>query len=600
MREILKTLKRMLGCAFHENKRIFVFFGIYTLFGGFYPLLGVYLPKLVLEELSGGGSPEQLVKLLLLYFLTAGVIGAAAAATANIAYGDIGRLRMDALGNMGKKLLTMEYKNVEDAKFYEENERAMSACESNNNGLEGIYQKLYGMGAGLVTMLVLIFLIGQLSLWLLTALVLHVGISVFTGYQIQKYQYSMKAELAHQERKKEYYSRTAHDFSYGKDIRIYNFRDGILDNYNREILVYRKLIAKLKTREWAWGLLELFFFFLSQAAIYGILIYRAFHGMSIADFTMYYSAAISLSQMMMLFGENINFVMTEARYVKDFYEFIDRDMMGESGKKKRIEGETLEIEFQDVSFHYPRTQKEVFRHLNFKIHKGEKLAIVGVNGAGKSTLVKLMTGLYQPTEGKILINGTDSREFDKKELYQMFSVVFQEVNVLAYTIGENVACCSEGMDRERVWDCLERVGLGEKVKGFEKGLDQMLLKVIDEEGTELSGGESQKLCIARALYENSNMVIMDEPTAALDALAEAEIYENFNCLVENKTAVYISHRLASTKFCDKIALFDGEGLKEYGNHEELMKKQGIYYDMFVTQGKYYNTEKKEAPEYELC
>lgn len=600
MREILKTLKRMLGCAFHENKRIFVFFGIYTLFGGFYPLLGVYLPKLVLEELSGGGSPEQLVKLLLLYFLTAGVIGAAAAATANIAYGDIGRLRMDALGNMGKKLLTMEYKNVEDAKFYEENERAMSACESNNNGLEGIYQKLYGMGAGLVTMLMLIFLIGQLSLWLLAALVLHVGISVFTGYQIQKYQYSMKAELAHQERKKEYYSRTSHDFSYGKDIRIYNFRDRILDNYNREILVYRKLIAKLKTREWAWGLLELFFFFLSQAAIYGILIYRAFHGMSIADFTMYYSAAISLSQMMMLFGENINFVMTEARYVKDFYEFIDRDMMGESGKKKRIEGETLEIEFQDVSFHYPRTQKEVFRHLNFKIHKGEKLAIVGVNGAGKSTLVKLMTGLYQPTEGKILINGTDSREFDKKELYQMFSVVFQEVNVLAYTIGENVACCSEGMDRERVWDCLERVGLGEKVKGFEKGLDQMLLKVIDEEGTELSGGESQKLCIARALYENSNMVIMDEPTAALDALAEAEIYENFNCLVENKTAVYISHRLASTKFCDKIALFDGEGLKEYGNHEELMKKQGIYYDMFVTQGKYYNTEKKEAPEYELC
>lgn len=600
MKKVIKTIKRMLAYAFHENKKIFGYFLIYTLFGGIYPLAGVFLPKLVLEELSGAGRVERLFEILILYFAVAGITGAVVAAAANIVYSDIGRLRMDALGTLGKKLLEMDYKNVEDAKFYEKNDRAMNACNSNNNGLEGMYHKLYEMGADIAAILIFIVLIGRLDFWLLTALVIHVAVSVFTGYQTQRYEYSMKEPLAHQERKKEYYSRTSHDFSYGKDIRIYNFRERILDNYSREISIYRQLLGKVKTREWAWGMLELLFFFFSQAAVYGILIYRAFYGMSIADFTMYYSAAISLSQMMVAFGEKVNFLIKESQYVYDFYEFIDSDLSGGNGKRKRLKGDTLEIEFKDVTFRYPRTEKDVFKHLNFKIHKGEKLAILGVNGAGKSTLVKLMTGLYQPTEGEILVNGIPATEFDKRQLYQMFSVVFQEVNVLAYTIGENVACCSEGMDRERVWDCLERVGLGKKVKGFEKGLDQMLLKVIDEEGTELSGGESQKLCIARALYENSNMVIMDEPTAALDALAEAEIYENFNSLVENKTAVYISHRLASTKFCDKIALFDGEGLKEYGSHDELMEKQGIYYDMFVIQGKYYNMEEKEGMTYEPC
>ena len=159
--------------------------------------------------------------------------------------------------------------------------------------------------------------------------------------------------------------------------------------------------------------------------------------------------------------------------------------------------------------------------------------------------------------------------------------------MLAYSIKENVACRSEQIDESRVWDALSRVGLQSKVEQFPKQLDQILLKVIDEEGTELSGGESQKLAIARALYKNANMVIMDEPTAALDALAEADIYRSFNDLVEGKTAIYISHRLASTKFCDTIALFDKQGIVEYGNHEQLMKNQGKYYEMFTIQGKYY-------------
>lgn len=205
-------------------------------------------------------------------------------------------------------------------------------------------------------------------------------------------------------------------------------------------------------------------------------------------------------------------------------------------------------------------------------------------GIGKSTLIKLITGLFDVTEGEILINGIPIGEFDKRELYSMFSVVFQDINVLAYTIAENVACTSKDIDEVRVMDALDKVGLGDKVRSFEKGLNQMMLKIIDEKGTEFSGGENQKLAIARALYKDANMVILDEPTAALDALAEAEIYENFNQLVKGKTALYISHRMSSSVFCDRILALDGGRIKDFDSHKNLMKKKdSLYYKLYQAQ-----------------
>ena len=265
----------------------------------------------------------------------------------------------------------------------------------------------------------------------------------------------------------------------------------------------------------------------------------------------------------------------------------------ESGSSTDVPDQ-VEIRFDHVTFRYPNTDKDIFKDFSFTIKKGERLAIVGVNGAGKTTLVKLMCGLYHPTEGHIYINDVDIREYDKNTLYNIYGTVFQDFSILAFNVKENVAATSENIDEDRVKLALESVGLGKKLEDLPKGLDTMMLKVVDEEGTDFSGGERQKLAIARALYKDAPMVIMDEPTAALDALAEADIYQNFSQLVEGKTAVYISHRLASTKFCDKIALFDGEGLREYGTHDELMEMKGMYYDMFVVQGKYYQEEETVA------
>ncbi len=312
------------------------------------------------------------------------------------------------------------------------------------------------------------------------------------------------------------------------------------------------------------------------------------NGMSIADFSMYLTAALLLSSYLKQAAEQLSFVINEGQYVYEMYRFLEEDLGEKGGKRRAIEGDTLEIVFDDVSFCYPGTERYIFRHLNLTIHKGERLAVVGINGAGKSTLVKLMTGLFEVTEGEIRVNGIPIKEFDKKALFSMFAPVFQDINILAFTVRENIAGCLEGIQEERVERTLRQVGLDEVVDALPGKTGQMMLKGIEEDGVTLSGGQNQKLAIARALYKDANMVVMDEPTAALDPLAEAEIYENFSSLVKGKTAVYISHRLASTRFCDHIALFDQDGMKEYGTHEELMKLRGSYYEMFTVQGKYYS------------
>jgi len=233
--------------------------------------------------------------------------------------------------------------------------------------------------------------------------------------------------------------------------------------------------------------------------------------------------------------------------------------------------------------------------LNLYIPAGEKCALVGVNGAGKTTLVKLITGLYQPAEGQVLVNGVDAATIPQEEIFSLFGVVFQEVQPLALTIAENVAASDTGIDRDRVIECLKQAGLWEKVSKLPKGIDSPMLKVIQDDGVVLSGGENQKLSIARALYrEGTRMMIMDEPTAALDALAEEKIYREFDEILSGKTALFISHRLASTRFCDRIVLLDGGRIVQQGTHEELLKEDGLYQKMFTAQSKYYRSEEGEA------
>ena len=593
--DVFAVIKRMLAHLWNQEQIQFGRIAIYTIVAAVYPFMAVFLPKIAIGilEQGGVGAGKKLVITMGIYFVVAGVLVIATKyllayiSTRNM------RIRLLYLAEMTKKMMTMDYSHFEDAKFFEEYQKGMNAGNSNNDGIEGLYNKLSELPANFLALMGMVLMAGSLSPLLLVSLVLHVLVIMWTSKLTHDYEYSRKQELSKAARRIGYYKRTTQDFSYGKDIRIFNLRERIMENYQEEINAYLVLFAKIRNREYVLGFLSLLTLFITNVLTYGILIYEVLHGMPVSSFTMYVTMITTLMASMIAFGNDLAFVWNEGEYVYDFYRFLDATLVEEGAKTKDDvlkDKKSLEIVFEHVSFRYPHTEKNVFTDLNLTIHAGERLAIVGVNGAGKSTLVKLMTGLFAPTEGHIYINGVDITELKKSELYDLYSAVFQEVNVLAFTIRENIGGEARNVDDERVRTALDKVGLWSKVEGFENGLEQMMLKVIDENGTDFSGGERQKLSIARGLYKDAPMVIMDEPTAALDALAEAEIYENFSSLVEGKTAVYISHRLASTRFCDKIVLFDADGLEEYGSHEELMEKKGKYYEMFVIQGKYYQEE----------
>ena len=589
--KIIPLIKRMLAVAAKEDKKQFFRVACLTIFAGVYPFMSVVLPKLAIGTLEqyGKDAVKPLVIVLLGYLFVAGICGFMSNYLTQVISSENMRIRLRYLIRCSEKIQNMDYKNVEDSTFWEKYDKAMNAGNNNAEGIEGLYNHLAKLPAMTITLIGMCVVGMTLSPFVVLALVLHVIVIMWVSAKVHDLEYAKKEDIAKASRRMRYFRNTTQDFTFGKDIRIFDLRQRILDNYKSEINAYVAVKRMLANNKFLLGGASLLTLLLTNVVMYGILIEKTYNGMPISSFTMYVALITSLMALMIEYGEYMTFIRNEGEYVNDYFRLIDAPLITEGEQSPKIDGQ-VEIVFDHVTFRYPNTDVDIYKDFSFTIHKGERLAIVGINGAGKSTLVKLICGLYEPNEGHIYINGIDIREWNKQALYDLYSTVFQDFNILAFTLRENVTCKNENSDDDKVREVLERVGLGKKLSSLDKGLDQMMLKVIDEQGTDFSGGERQKLAIARALYKDAPMIIMDEPTAALDALAEAEIYESFSSLVEGKTAIYISHRLASTKFCDKIALFDKDGVKEYGTHEELMEKQGLYYDMFVVQGKYYQEE----------
>ena len=444
-------------------------------------------------------------------------------------------------------------------------------------GWRAFITAFFELPALILTILILTIQIGFLSPGVLLGLCAGLLCRVAASRKSYAYRYGRETEIAGWRRRIQYYSRVTSDFSYGKDIRMYGLKDRIRANYDRQIDGYRKVRALVAGREYRWGFLALAGLLLGDALTYGTLLYRALHGMSIAEFSMYLTAAATLTGCLSQAADKFGVILGEGQYVRALYGFLDTDLGERGGDHPACSSGAPEIVFDDVSFCY----------LNLTIHAGEKLAVVGINGAGKSTLVKLLMGLFPVTEGQIRIDGTPVEEYDKKALYSMFAPVFQEINALAFTVRENVAGKLTDIDDAKVEEALRQAGLWEKIEGLPQKTEQMVLKVIDENGVLFSGGQEQKVAIARALYKDASLIILDEPTSALDPLAEEEIYENFHDLAGGRTAFYISHRMSSSLFCDRILVIDGGRVADFDSHEKLMKKDGMYRRLFQTQADNY-------------
>lgn len=590
---LMSNLKYVLGYAWQQDKIVFLQCAIYTILAPAVTFLGIFLPKFLIDELMGKQRIEVILAILASFFILASIANFIVSWLRNAYYPRVVKLRLDYVSMISEKSMRMDFKNTENPEVLNKIESVYRAVSNNETGVEGIYHLLLGLCGKLTAFVGYVSILFFLSPWILLFLILNVLISYFLTFNVKKYEYSLKDDAADKDRRSFYAFDTMYNFSYGKDIRIYNLKNILVNKFKKFRGARLDISRALRKKEIKAKLGDVGLLVVREAIVYGYLIYNVlFAAMTIGDFTMYFSTISGFGDWMKGILEDIANIKVQSMYLDDMREFLDMKDSDEIENTIEIpQDDSYEIEFKNVSFKYPRTERYIYKNLSLKIKKGQRLAIVGINGAGKTTFVKLLCRLYEPTSGEILINGVNIKNFSKDEYFKILSVVFQEIKTFAFSVAENVALINvEDIDRDKVLKCIEKAGVGEKINSLEKGIDTSLLKILDEEGVELSGGENQKLALARALYKNGKIVILDEPTSALDAVAEYNIYKGFDELIGEKTAIYISHRLASTKFCDVIAFFENGEVVEYGTHDELLSKNGKYSEMFNIQSQYYKEE----------
>ncbi|MCH3960856.1 MAG: ABC transporter ATP-binding protein/permease [Solobacterium sp.] len=501
------------------------------------------------------------------------------------------------------KAYVMEYDSYERQDSMDQIRRARNKANG-AGGCEVIIESIKKLMQSMLSACCGIFFFGQMLwtlrgslsmhdsiIWLL--IVLFAGI-IWFGFRISKdsmklYE-DMQQKNVHNNSLSAYLLTIAIDINNRKDIMMYHFQN-IMSAYFKKTT---KTFGMYLDYGRHYGKLAGFMAFMMNAfaAVSYIFVgVKALDGTIAIGSVLLYAGAIQMVTVRIKdMNDAYNDMSFRLDFVDDIYQYIHAPLMHYDGTlpiEKRNDNQ-YELEFKDVSFHYPGSSEYVLKHISLKFKVGEKLAIVGRNGAGKSTIVKLLCRLYEPTEGEILLNGININKYNYSEYTSIFAPVFQDFALFSLSVGENVAC-SEKYEAESADKALERVDVKKKVDHMKEGLDTLLYH-NNGEGVDVSGGEAQKIAIARALYKDAPFVIFDEPTAALDPLAEAEIYENFDDLTHNKTSIYISHRMSSCKFCDRIAVFKKGEIAEIGTHDSLMKASGEYASLFNAQAVYYNED----------
>ncbi len=512
-----------------------------------------------------------------------------------------------------QKVMNMDYARVEDIDTRNKLDNAKTYVYNYNTGLPSLlnlscsaFRSIFELILGFILASPVLFTSSGeitdfksflLSGWGVAAVFLICGISTFiqSAFLIpksEKYLNEVRTDKAlHQaERERSFYrNHTIYNYRNGKNIRIYAEQELIEERYKRAqntiTSLWKKAFVKVMLVTRSFDLIELFI----TIMLYGFAIFRAVSGTMTAGevvaFVMYFSR---IQYAVLGISDVIACLLSRApmwQQIFDFLDIPDEKYKGTIPTEKRDDNE-YEFEFKHVYFKYPDSEDYVLKDVNLKWRIGEKMALVGKNGCGKSTLVKLLTRLYDPTEGEITLNGIDIKKYKYEEYMALFSVVFQDSKLFSFSLAENVAADTE-YDAELVESCVRRAGLSERLDTMENGIETCLYKDFDDKGVEISGGEMQKLCLARAIYKGSPFIVLDEPTASLDPISEHDIYTKFNGIVGTRTAIYISHRLSSCRFCDEITVMDNGQIAERGSHDELIGKGGVYKELWTAQAEYY-------------
>lgn len=614
-RETLRRNRRAWGSLWRLSPRVFISAPLNSAFWALSPYVTIWFSAQIINELADGRNPQTLLNWVAAQLLSAAVlalIGGLLNRWGNYEWDCIRKRESRIWMN---KMLDMDYADLDRQYVFDlynriqENKNwvgwgSLSTLNSFQNlctagvrilGGVGLSINLFvsrvPAGSGLVVLNNPLFAVGIAALMLAAAL-----ISPLCANRGGAYWTRFASETKQGNRFLGFYGFMCMDRNRAVDLRIYSQQENVCNVYigqDKTFSTKSAIAVNARCAMGLWKALSQIVSVILTGIVYLFVCLKAWAGaFGVGSVTQYVGAITNLflgiSNLLQTLGE----MRVNAAFLENDFEFLDIPnsmYQGSLTTEKRADRQ-YEVEFQDVSFRYPGSDIWALRHVNMKFKVGSRLAIVGENGSGKTTFIKLLCRLYDPQEGQILLNGIDIRKYRYDDYMNIFSVVFQDFQLICQPLGDNVAG-SMAYDRERVKKALIDAGFGDRLESMEKGLDTMLYKDLSEDGVDVSGGEAQKIAIARALYKDAPFIILDEPTAALDPIAEAEIYSKFNDIAGDKTAIYISHRLSSCKFCDEIAVFHEGAVIQQGTHEELVADEnGKYYALWHAQAQYYTAE----------
>lgn len=586
---MLKGFWFLLKYSWRFSKAYIFYIFFYQIISALIPMVTIIIPKYVIDELMSqrrAGVLAAYILILVGYNLVGGLLVTFLQGR-SFTSKQIVFCRFQTM--IAEKLAKCDFEQLEDPAFLDVKEQAGKFLYANGQGFGVVLDSAVNIIGKSFVFLGLIAILSTIHIFIVLLFIALVLLNTYVESRVRENYVKWDMEKAPIERKTSYFIKLIEDFSYGKEIRLYHLKDWLVSKIEAHLMLSHEFYKK-QTKEYnKSNYFSTLTGFVRDLFAYLYLSYRVIAGtIGIGDFTMYLAAVSQFSAAM-------NNVMQSVLNIKQFgsyYDALEKYMnvpaRMREGKRLPIKKGPYEIQFKNVSFKYNAQSIYALKNVNLTLHPSEKLSIVGENGAGKTTFVKLLCRLYDPTEGEILLNGVNIKDYDYDDYMSILAAVFQDYKLFSFTIKENISFSkSEETEDGEIEALLDRSGFGDRLKKLPKGVHSHIYRNFEPDGFEPSGGESQKLCLAKALFKDAPIVVLDEPTAALDPRAEYEIYQKFNELVKGKTAVFISHRLSSSRFCDKIAVFSNGQIVEYGTHAELLQADSIYAELFHMQSQFY-------------
>lgn len=493
---------------------------------------------------------------------------------------------------INQKTYFTSYPNTINPSFIRMQRDALESTSNNYSATQHIWFTLTVLLTNLLSFAVYLVFLSELNPVLVFVVLVTTVVGFFVTKQLNQWGYTHREDHSRCISRLNYVNTKVESEIFAKDIRIFNLKSWIDDIQESTMRMYRAFIYRREGIYLIASIVDVILTFARNGFAYIILInFTLSHDLPASDFLLFFSAIGGFTKQITGILGCVADLHRESLEISVIQEYINYPEIFCFDQTKSIpEFYQWELILEDVTYTYPGADNPTISNLNLTVHSGERIAIVGLNGAGKTTLIKMLCGLIDPDSGRVLLNGIDIKTFNRKEYYGLFSAVFQQFSILNATIAENIAQCITGIDYKKVWDCLHKADISEDIMQYPEGLNTHVGRDVYQDGIVMSGGQLQRLLLARALYKDAPILILDEPTAALDAIAEDRIYKQYSKLTCGKTAVFISHRLASTRFCDRIVyLADGEIIEE-GTHNELMAQNGEYCKMFEIQSQYYRED----------